>query len=431
VNRDVAGTAGQSVQAITLSLLVIWAFCGLVLHATANPLAQDPSHTQFGNFLFKVPNGWNPVEKEDAMVIVAPAPRPGTVTYIALAANDLDGDLQKSFNELWTGFQNSYRVLQGGRISPTHSSKGYDAYYTSAIASDQNGKQWNVFLMGAQYGKRLETIMFLSDIPPDGGYNFYFQTFQTFLANLSFGDALPGSKIPAIDAPQPDQETTHQLPLGALEGVYVCTSGAEGKPVNKHFIFYPDGFTVYGLPEGGMIGFDFAHYRPDSNPTKDWVGRYKVDGDEIRIVWQNQFADPTNPVRIKRNETSANPAWEQGWDVYIPSCRCTGKRFSGKYIWGLPVADQYLQFFPDGTFIDHRVTDQILLVNAFYEHPRIQRGTYSIQSQTMIFNFADGHRGTRTFVAPKAKQNDPMFDWIGLGWKQLYEENYIRKLAAN
>ena len=31
----------------------------------------------------------------------------------------------------------------------------------------------------------------------------------------------------------------------------------------------------------------------------------------------------------------------------------------------------------------------------------------SIQSQTMIFNFADGHRGARTFVAPKAQENDP------------------------
>lgn len=418
-------------QAIILSLLAMWPLGCLLVEAAAASPPQDASYTQFGNFLFKVPNGWKPTEKEDAMVIVAPAPRPGTVTYIALAANDLDGDLQKSFNALWTGFQTSYRVLQGGRIAPMHSSKGYDAYYTTVVASDRSGKPWNVFLMGAQYGKRLETIMFLSDIPPGATYDIYFRTFQAFLANLSFGDALPGSNLPAVAAPPPAQETPHQLPAGMLEGVYVCTSGAEGRPVNKQFLFYPDGLMVYGVPQEGMIGFDFAHYRPESNPQKNWVGRYKVDGDEIRIVWQNQFADPANPVRIKRNETSAHPAWEQGWDVFIPMCRCTGKKFSGKYIWGLPVADQYLQFFPDGTFIDHRVTDQILLINAFYEHPRIQRGTYSIQSQTMIFNFADGHRGTRTFVAPKAQQNDPMFDWIGIGWKQLFEENYARKLASN
>jgi hypothetical protein len=46
----------------------------------------------------------------------------------------------------------------------------------------------------------------------------------------------------------------------------------------------------------------------------------------------------------------------------------------------------------------------------------------------MIFTFADGHRGTRTFIAPKAQENDPMFDWIGLGWQQLYEQNYEMRL---
>jgi hypothetical protein len=417
-------------RVITVSLFAMWASCGLVVHAAAERPAQDASYTQFGNFFFKVPNGWNPVQKEDAILLVAPAPRPGTATFIALAVNDLDGDLQKSFNELWTGFQSSYRILQGGRISTMRSSKGYDAEYTTTLASDKTGKQWNVYLMGAQYGKHLETIMFLSDLPSGATYNAYLAVFQTFLADLSFGDALPGSKIPAADGVQPDQETPQPLPAGMLEGVYVCTGGADGKPTNKQFIFYPDGLMVYGLPQEGMIGFDFAHYRPDSNPTKNWVGRYKMNGDEIDIVWQNQFGDPARPVRIKRNETVAHPAWDPGWDTFIPMCRCTGKRFGGKYIWGPPATDQYLQFFPDGTFIDHRVTDQLIVPSPFYEHPRIQRGTYSIQSQTMILSFADGHRGMRTFVAPKAQQDDPMFEWIGLGWQQLYEENYAMKLAA-
>jgi hypothetical protein len=88
-----------------------------------------------------------------------------------------------------------------------------------------------------------------------------------------------------------------------------------------------------------------------------------------------------------------------------------------------------LQFFSDGTFIDHRVTDQLIVPSPFYSRPRIQRGTYSIQSQTIIFNFADGHRGMRTFLAPKAQENQPMFDWIGLGWQQLFEESYQAKLA--
>lgn len=407
------------------------AVCGWV---NASLAAQDVPDTQFGDFLFKVPNGWTPTPKGDAMLIVAPQLHLGTVTYIAMAANDLDGDLQKSYNELWTGFQNSYRILQGGQINPVHSNHGYDAYYTIALASDATGHQWKVCLMGAQYGKRLETVMFLSDLPEGVSYDAVLQTFQHFLGNLSFGSDLPGSKIPAnsgaAGAANPGTtETPPTLPPGTLQGVYVCMASADGRPSNKQFIFYPDGFMMNGIPAEGMLGFDFNHYRGEDNPTKNWFGRYRVDGDKVKIVWQNEFTDPTNPAVIKLSEKSAHPAWEVGWDTFIPMCRCTGKRFSGKYLWGLPVADQYLQFFADGTFIDHRVTDQLLVNNAFYEHPRIQRGTYSIQSQTMIFNFADGHHGTRTFVAPKAQENDATFDWIGLGWQQLFEEGYAARLA--
>jgi hypothetical protein len=214
-----------------------------------------------------------------------------------------------------------------------------------------------------------------------------------------------------------------------LAGVYVALVSEDARPANKQFLFYPDGLMVNGVPEEGMIGFDFNHYRPESNSERNWVGRYKLEGDKIKIVWQNQFGDPADPAVYKRNESSAYPAVDLGWLVFIPMCRCTGKTFSGTYRWALPAADQYLQFFPDGTFIDHRVTDQLIVPSSFYEHPRIQRGTYSIQSQTIIFTFADGHRGTRTFLAPKVQENQPMFDWIDLGRKTFLEENYRIKVS--
>jgi hypothetical protein len=382
---------------------------------------------QFGNFLFRMPNGWNPVDKGDAMYIMAPLPRPGTTTFIVLAAASLDSDLQKSFSGFVASLQASYRVLQGGQIASMPATNGYEALYTTVLASDQSGVRWNLFVMGAQYGKRLETVTFVSN-EQGVNYDASQKVFQTFLASLSFGDALPGSKLPPAGSDPPPEEPIN-LPPGALQGVYVCTAGAEGKPSNKQFLFYPDGLMVYGIPKEGMLGFDFNHYRPESNPAKNWVGRYRVEGEKVRIVWQNQFGDPANPVVIKRNETSAHPAWEAGWDIFIPMCRCTGKRFSGKYIWGLPVADQYLQFFPDGTFIDHRVTDQMILPSHFYEHPRSQQGTYTIQSQTVIFTFADGRRGTLTFLAPKAQEKQQTFDWIGLGIQLLYEEHYRDQLS--
>ena len=224
------------------------------------------------------------------------------------------------------------------------------------------------------------------------------------------------------------EEITDRSP-GMLTGVYVATAGADARPSNRQFLFYPDGMVMNGVPREGMLEFDFNHYRPQDNPARNWVGRYQAAGDEIKIVWMNQFADPANPERIRRNETSAHPAVELGWQVFIPMCRCNGKRLSGTYRWGAPASDQYLQFFPDGTFIDHRVTDQLLLPSRFYEHPRIQRGLYEIQRQTIIFTFSDGHRGTRTFLAPKVQANDPTFDWIDLGWQMLFEEGYRARLS--
>ncbi|HYK92261.1 MAG TPA: hypothetical protein VE398_26100, partial [Acidobacteriota bacterium] len=315
--------------------LIRYSFALLTLLVLATGLeGQDATHTKFGNFLFKVPNGWNPVQKEDAMLLVAPASRPGTATYIALAASDLQGNLQESFNEFLTGIQKAYRIPQGGKAMPLHSKKNYDAYIMTALATDKDSKQWNLYLVGIQYGKRFEGVAFLSDLPAsDSTYDAYLDTFMAFLDDLSFEDTPSAMKAPG-DPPKSPRDSSRQLPLGELQGVYVCTGGADGRPTNKQYIFYPDGLMVYGIPQEGMLGFDFEHYRPQSNPTKNWVGRYQVDGDKVRIVWQNQFGDPARPVLIKINEASAHPAWDAGWDTFIPMCSCTGKTFSGTYRWG-------------------------------------------------------------------------------------------------
>src|SRR5260370_35069560 len=100
-----------------------------MLALAAPSLGQNAApDTQAGNFLFSVPTGWNPQEKGDTTYIFAPGQPPGATTFIALAANDMEGDLRNSFNQLWLGFQNAYRLLQGGQIAPLHSRKGYDAF---------------------------------------------------------------------------------------------------------------------------------------------------------------------------------------------------------------------------------------------------------------------------------------------------------------
>jgi hypothetical protein len=173
-----------------------WAFDLLSLLVPPIGLAgQDTPYTNFGSFLFKLPNGWNPAEKEDAMLLIAPAPRLGSVTSIRLAASDIDVDLEKSFNEFWIGFRTYYRVVRGGHIARTRSNKGYDSYFTTVVATDKGGKQWNVYLAGVQYENRFETIMFWSDPPSDATYDKHLDKFLTFLDDLSFADPLPGSHI--------------------------------------------------------------------------------------------------------------------------------------------------------------------------------------------------------------------------------------------
>src|SRR5579864_8658108 len=225
--------------------------------------AQDSApDTQAGNFLYKMPTGWIPEEKGDTTILHAPAPPRGTTTFIAMAADNMEGDLQNSFNVLWTGFKNSYRILQGGQISPLHG-HGYEAFTTTAVATDQHGVLWTVYVLGAQYKQRIQTVMFMSSVPPGTMLNAYEQILTKFVANLRFGDALPGSHVPPAGA-APVEEPPHKLPPGALEGIYVGFGlGVGGHMGTKTLLFSADGWVVKNVPDEGMIGFDFTANRND------------------------------------------------------------------------------------------------------------------------------------------------------------------------
>jgi hypothetical protein len=394
-------------------------FLAILLVLAGALSAQEPKpDAQYGNFLFVGPPGWTPVEKDKVLYINAPSPQQGTTTFISLSAADLDGDLDKSFNELWAGFKNSYRILQGGQIISTRSTEGYDVRYTTATAADQAGKQWTLFVLGSPYRTHLQIVIFMSDLPQGTALKANEDVFQKFLASLTLGDALPGAKAAARGVPEATPEVPHKLAAGALEGFYVgMTTGYGGRLNRNPLYFSPDGWVVKIDLNNSMIGFDLTAYRNAKNTNRSWVGRYRTEGNDINILWQDYTE---HRELIHRNENSPSP----GLNTYVPTCRCTGKRFAGKYLWGLAGSGQYIQFFADGTFTDHGVTDQMLVPNAFYDHPRTQRGTYTIQSQTVVFNFADGHSGTRTFTAPKVQERGPSFDWIGLGVQTLYEEHY-------
>lgn len=229
-------------------------------------------------------------------------------------------------------------------------------------------------------------------------------------------------------------DTGHKASAGALEGIYVGF-GLEHSHMGSHqYYFSADGWVINNIPRVNMDDFDITAYRNDPS-NKLFVGRYRVDGNRIHIVWANN-ADRRDV--IKYNESASEP----GIDTYIPTCSCTGKRFSGKYHWSSPTDQRYIQLFPDGTFFDYGLTDQVVGVPnphgyaGITDPPRKFRGTYSIKNQRLTFNFADGKHATVAFIAPKVQERAAAFDWFGLGHGtgvpgaetvvllMMYEEHY-------
>jgi hypothetical protein len=245
-----------------------------------------------------------------------------------------------------------------------------------------------------------------------------------------------GDSSAASDAGQETQATqaARTLPAGALEGIYVGFGLERSHMGHRDYYFTADGWVINNIPQVNMDNFDMTAYRNDPS-NKLFIGRYRVDGNQIHIVWANN-ADRRDV--IKYSETAANP----GIDTYIPTCRCTGKRFSGKYHWSSPTDQRYVQFSPDGTFFDHGLTDQVVGVpnphgySGITDPPRNFRGTYSVRNQRLTFSFADGKQATVAFLAPKALEKAPAFEWIGVGHGSgvpgaetvivlmLYEEHY-------
>jgi hypothetical protein len=224
--------------------------------------------------------------------------------------------------------------------------------------------------------------------------------------------------MPVANTPPPSAAYSSGVaPSGALDGFYVGMTINHGRVSSRYLLFTADGWVFRDFPEDGMEGFNAVAFRAKPDRNKSWTGRYRLDGNKIYILWQD-YADDREVVDRNENATSGGP------DVYVPVCRCDQKRLSGTYIWGLPASGQYIQFSPDGTFLDHGTTDQMFVPSPFYDHPRLLRGTYMIQNQTLTLNFQDGRIKKKTFLAPKAQENQPMFDWIGLGIQRLYEQNY-------
>jgi hypothetical protein len=166
----------------------------MLLLALTPPLpAQDnlQPDTQAGDFLFHLPPGWKRIDQDGKTLLVPANAGSSPATYIQLKGFDLGSyDLKAGFNAGWQGFTSGHKVVSSTPVVSQHSPNGFDYLYTTGIATE-GGKQWAITFVGAQYGKRLETVLFKSSEAETHTHEGYLTEFQRFLNTVRF--APPGA----------------------------------------------------------------------------------------------------------------------------------------------------------------------------------------------------------------------------------------------
>lgn len=367
--------------------------CGAVYLASQN----IPTDAQAGDFLFRMPPGWNRVEKAGMTFLYAPLPPPGTTTYIALAADEIQTDLRTSFNIEWDGFKKQYRILQGGEIAPQRLASGTDAFHTTAIASDRNGHRWAVVVVGAQYNSRLETVMYMSDVFQPELAATYRDVLKSFLASVKFSSAEPNAPAGAGDAP-----SRAALPRGKgkFNGIYraVAQTGDPLSPARRigyrYVTFFSDGRFMEGIPDQGLEGFD-QDAAIKRNPV-GW-GTYELSGDVGRVVFPpNEYS--REPIVWPIKEYSDRLVIHG--DVYHLLGPGNDLRLEGTFRRSdyktTYAATQGITFTSDGRFVDEGVLKAagVMVRNAAggedFDDGAPGRGTYHIANYTLELKYANG-----------------------------------------
>jgi hypothetical protein len=221
------------------------------------------------------------------------------------------------------------------------------------------------------------------------------------------------------ETPAAKNPSTHALPPGMMDGVYVGlryqTATYHISPsVDYNFlIFKPDATVSQNFPQEGLDGANLAGVIRNQ-PAWSSVGQYRVKGNRVEIEWQRPVLDHWS---VTRDDNGADPQA----DHYIPVCRCNGARLSGTYIYG----KQGLQFSADGKFLDYGAIDSLL---SGVGYPRPGRGGYRIQNFTLYLSYDDGRQLRRSFAAPAVEEAHGAFHWIMISGRLLYEQNYQREL---
>lgn len=438
--------------------------CSLFLVVSIFLSAQTPpAENQAGDFLFQIPPGWQRTDRLPK-TFLAPIAAANSSTYIQIAGYDLgNNDLQAGFTAELAGLEKAYRVLTRGQTTFEHSPNGFDYYAATLAVADSSGKQWAMAVFGAQYGHRLETVVFMTSEPQPQIRNAYIQDLQNFLGTVHFGPAqsvaqgpktstqrsaaqrpADGATAPASNAsarsiernmstPPSGPMSFNQLPTvpGKFNGIFRATPTQEVDPSTldiadpsrntpnyQYLVLFSDGSAMRGLPDMGLNAYK-ASVRLDisggGNAAARW-GVYSMAGNQGRVV----FASPTAAGQQLVSGRLVGDAWTiqefpdhlvvNGNSFIFMDGGTAGQKLEGTY---KPFGDRKkpgISFTRDGQFDDEGILKTGgatgigiagggLAIGYAFNSPGPGRGMYHIGNYTLNLNYANG-------------QSPPVLFWI-------------------
>lgn len=389
-------------------LALILFMLALVPALSAQDNAQEES--QAGDFIFKLPAGWKRVDQGSKTFLVPRGSGATLATYIALEGFDLgDHDLQTGFNTAWQSFTTKNGVRSAGQPVSQHSANGFDYMYATGTADDANGKHWVAALMGAKYGQRFETVLFLTSESQAQNQS-YVKSLESFLSSVRFGPAQsateagplpttnhagpsqpatgvsssqPASPVRSIErnpaAPAAGPMSANQLPTvpGKFSGIFraVAREGtdptaslevfdpAKNTPNYQFLVLFPDGTAMRGLPDMGLDDYHAAVRLDIAGGGKSCAkwGVYRMSGNQGRVF----FASATAAGQQLVSGRFTGDAWniqeypdklEINGDSYVLlDSGPTGMKLEGTF---KPFGDKKqpgITFTRDGEFIDEGI----------------------------------------------------------------------------
>jgi hypothetical protein len=411
---------------LTLAALAFLVLSSTLLVPTVS--AQYEADSQSGDWIFYKPIGWELKDSPQGTLLVSPLTPPSRALIALLPATDLVTDLRTTFNKAWAGFQNDYRVVQGGQPTSWRTKKGITGITTSAIVADRSRASWLISLYIAQNGNKAETILFMSNVPPNSDLS------RTLVEIL--GHVLDSLGL-ANGAGDPNRELAAKpVPLakrtGKFNGLYRAIgqidtnpfmAGTPGNPYKykvgyKYVVFLADGRFSEGFPDQGLDQLD-EDMEIRRNPV-GW-GAYEMSGEVGRITFLK--TDPTEKEPIVWAMREISGGVEVHGDKYYPMDPCNGLTLQGTfrradYKTLSAGAQQGITFSRDGRFIDEGVLKAAFVmvrspISGHYDFDdgAPGRGTYRIANNTLELNYSNGRTKRTSFLIDpgKSKTDVPQF----------------------